>query len=144
MHNDIDVRLISDSMAASAMRTKGVTKVITGADRIARNGDSANKVGTYGLAILAKHSGIPFYIAAPATTFDLSIDDGSGIPVEERDPEELTVFRGRRVAPAGAKAWNPAFDVTPAGLITGFITDQGLITAPYRSGIQAKLSARNR
>ena len=144
MHNDIDVRLICDNMAAFAMRTKGITKIITGADRIARNGDTANKIGTCGLAILAKHCGVPLYIAAPATTFDLSLDDGSGIPVEERDPEELTFFNGRRIAPSGAKVWNPAFDVTPGGLIAGFITDRGLITPPYRTGIQRKMSARVR
>ena len=142
MQNDIDVRLISDNMAAFAMKTKGITKVITGADRIARNGDAANKIGTFNLSVLAKHHGIPLYIAAPSTTFDLSLDDGSGIPVEERRPEELTFFQNRPVAPAGAKVWNPAFDVTPANLITAFITDRGLIRPPFRSSIREKLAVR--
>jgi len=142
MQNDIDVRLISDNMAAFAMKTRGITKVITGADRIARNGDTANKIGTFNLAVLAKHHGIPMYIAAPATTFDPSVEEGGGIPVEERDPSELTFFHGRPVAPAGAKVWNPAFDVTPANLITAFITDRGLITPPFRSGIRTKLGIR--
>ena len=123
----IDVTLICDDMAAQVMRAGRVGMVITGADRIAANGDAANKIGTYNLAVLAKHHGIPFYVAAPSSTFDLSLADGSQIPIEERAPEEITEGFGRRTAPKGVKTYSPAFDVTPHDLITAIITETGLI-----------------
>ncbi|MFH1619278.1 MAG: S-methyl-5-thioribose-1-phosphate isomerase [bacterium] len=127
--------LITDSMAAHIMKTCAVTAVIVGADRIAANGDTANKIGTYGLAVLARHHGIPFYVAAPAPTFDLSAASGKDIPVEERSSEEVCEIRGIRLAPRGVKARHPAFDVTPAALITGLITEKGLIKPVNRKNI---------
>ena len=123
----IDATLICDSMAAQVMREGRVQAVVTGADRIAANGDTANKIGTYGLAVLAKAHGIPFYIAAPSSTFDLSIQSGAEIPIEERDPREITHGFGRQTAPEGIAVYNPAFDVTPAELITAIICDRGVI-----------------
>lgn len=126
----VDVTLICDDMAAQVMREGRIDMVITGADRIAANGDSANKIGTYNVAILAKHHGIPFYIAAPSSTFDLSIADGSLIPIEQRDSKEITEGFGKRTAPnerAGVKTYNPAFDVTPHELIAGIVTEKGII-----------------
>jgi methylthioribose-1-phosphate isomerase len=127
--------LITDSMAGSVMAKGLVQAVITGADRIAANGDAANKIGTYALAVLAKYHGIPFYISAPATTFDLSIKDGSEIPIEERSADEVRCFAGRPVAPRGVDVFNPSFDVTPAELITAIITDRGIIKNPARKSI---------
>jgi methylthioribose-1-phosphate isomerase len=124
---DIDATLICDSMAAQVMREGRVQAVITGADRIAANGDAANKVGTYGLAVLAKAHHIPFYIAAPSSTFDLSIAGGAEIPIEQRDPKEVTHGFGLQTAPDGIQVYNPAFDVTPAELITAIICDRGVI-----------------
>jgi methylthioribose-1-phosphate isomerase len=124
---DIDATLICDSMAAQVMREGRVQAVITGADRIAANGDAANKVGTYGLAVLAKAHHIPFYIAAPSSTFDLSIAGGAEIPIEQRDPREVTHGFGLQTAPDGIQVYNPAFDVTPAELITAIICDRGVI-----------------
>jgi methylthioribose-1-phosphate isomerase len=123
----IDVTLICDDMAATVMRSGRVGLVITGADRIAANGDTANKIGTYNLAVLARHHGLPFYVAAPSSTFDLTLADGSGIPIEERAAEEITEGFGRRTAPPGVKTYSPAFDVTPHELITGIITERGVI-----------------
>ncbi len=125
----IDVTLICDGMAAQVMREGRIDMVITGADRIAANGDSANKIGTYNVAVLARHHGIPFYIAAPSSTFDLSITDGSQIPIEQRDSREITEGFGRRTAPMlpGMKTYNPAFDVTPRELIAAIITEKGII-----------------
>jgi methylthioribose-1-phosphate isomerase len=123
----IDVTLICDDMSAQVMREGRVDLVITGADRIAANGDSANKIGTYALAILALHHGIPFYIAAPSSTFDLAIPDGGAIPIEQRDGNEITEGFGRRTAPAMMKTYNPAFDVTPHELIAGIVTEKGII-----------------
>lgn len=123
----IDVTLICDDMAAAVMRQGRVQMVITGADRIAGNGDTANKIGTYNLAVLARHHGLPFYIAAPSSTFDLSLADGSQIPIELRGSEEITEGFGRRTAPAGVKTYSPAFDVTPHELITALITERGVI-----------------
>ena len=123
----IDATLICDSMAAQVMKEGRVQAVVTGADRIAANGDSANKIGTYGLAVLAKAHGIPFYIAAPTSTFDLDLVDGTGIPIELRDPTEITAGFGRPTAPEGVAVYNPAFDVTPAEYIQAIITDQGII-----------------
>jgi methylthioribose-1-phosphate isomerase len=123
----IDVTLICDSMAAQVMKEGRVHLVITGADRIAANGDTANKIGTYGLAILADAHGIPFYVAAPSSTFDLSLPTGDAIPIEQRDPGEITHYMGRQTAPAGVHVYNPAFDVTPARFLRGIITEKGLI-----------------
>jgi methylthioribose-1-phosphate isomerase len=124
----IDVTLICDGMAAQVMREKKVQLVIVGADRITANGDVANKIGTYGLAILADFHDVPFYVAAPSSTFDLSLKNGSAIPIEQRDPREVTHGFGRQTGPDGVKVYNPAFDVTPAGLITGIVTERGLIS----------------
>lgn len=123
----IDVTLICDNMAAQVMKEGKIQKVVVGADRIAANGDAANKIGTYGVAVLAKAHGIPFYVAAPSSTFDLTLSDGTGIPIEERDPREVTEGFGRRTAPEGVAVYNPAFDVTPAHLIAGIITERGVI-----------------
>ncbi|MCX5643059.1 MAG: S-methyl-5-thioribose-1-phosphate isomerase [Candidatus Omnitrophica bacterium] len=131
----IDFTLICDNMAGWMMRQKKVGLILVGADRIAANGDTANKVGTYSLAVLARYHKIPFYIAAPVTTFDLDIAGGKSIPIEERCGAEVAYFGGKRVAPPGVKTCNPAFDVTPASLITAFITDRGVIRPPYRKGI---------
>ncbi|MFH1854456.1 MAG: S-methyl-5-thioribose-1-phosphate isomerase [Candidatus Omnitrophota bacterium] len=126
MKNGIDATLICDDMAASAIKNKGITKIIVGADRIARNGDTANKIGTYGLAILAKYHGIPFYVAAPSSTIDYNIKTGKVIPIEERKREEIIYTGARQTAPLNAKVHNPAFDVTPAGLIRAIITESGV------------------
>ena len=124
---DIDATLICDSVAAQVMREGRVQAVITGADRIAANGDTANKIGTYSVATLARAHNIPFYVAAPTTTFDLSITSGRDIPIEERAAEEITHGFGRQTAPDGVQVYNPAFDVTPAELITAIVTDRGVI-----------------
>jgi methylthioribose-1-phosphate isomerase len=123
----VPVTLICDNMAAQVMKEGRVQAVVVGADRIAANGDSANKIGTYGVAILAKHHAIPFYVAAPSSTFDLSLPDGSSIPIEQRDPREVTHGFGRQTAPDGIDVYNPAFDVTPAELIAGIVTERGVI-----------------
>lgn len=134
--NGIDVILACDNMAAILMRQGKVDLVIAGADRIAANGDAANKIGTLGLAALAKYHKIPFYIAAPGPTFDLSIESGSDILIEERDPREVTTILFKKdTAPFGVKAFNPAFDITPHKLISAIITDKGLIRPPYRKNI---------
>jgi methylthioribose-1-phosphate isomerase len=127
----IDSTLITDNMAAYVMGQGKVQKVIVGADRIAANGDVANKIGTYGVAILAHAHGIPFYVAAPTSTIDLSLPSGTHIPIEERDPEEVTHFRGIQVAPIGMKAAHPAFDVTPARYVTAIITEEGVVEPPF-------------
>ncbi len=136
----IDVTVICDSMAAQVMRERKVQAVVTGADRIAANGDSANKIGTYGLAVLAKAHGIPFYIAAPSSTFDLSIAGGAEIPIEQRDPREITHGFGRQTAPEGIQVYNPAFDVTPAELIAAIICEKGIIQ-PVNRGTIGKMLA---
>ena len=136
----VDVTIICDNMAAALMKDKKIDRVITGADRIALNGDSANKIGTYNLAVLSKYHRIPFYIAAPASTFDLSLQQGSGIIIEERDSEEVTsLLSERAIAPFGAKVFNPAFDVTENSLITAIITDRGVIKPPYLKNIRKLL-----
>ncbi len=131
----VDAILMADSAAAIAMQRKGIDLVIAGADRIASNGDTANKIGTYALAILAAHHGIPFYIAAPRSTFDFAIRSGDEIPIEERNAEEVSSFAGRRVAPEGAAVYNPAFDVTPGHLIAAFVTECGIVRSPYVESI---------
>jgi methylthioribose-1-phosphate isomerase len=123
----IDVTLICDNMAAQVMKEKRIQLVIVGADRIAANGDTANKIGTYGVAVLAAAHDIPLYVAAPSSTFDLSLPNGSAIPIEQRDPLEVTHGFGRQTAPEGVKVYNPAFDVTPSRLISGIVTEKGLI-----------------
>lgn len=127
MQRNIPATLICDSMAAQVMREGKVQAVVTGADRIAANGDSANKIGTYSIAVLAKHHQIPFYVAAPSSTFDLSIGSGDEIPIEQRRGEEITRGFGRQTAPDGVDVYNPAFDVTPAELIAAIITERGVI-----------------
>ncbi len=124
-----------DSAAAVSMARNAVDLVIVGADRIARNGDTANKIGTYGLAVLAAHHGIPLYVAAPRSSFDRSLASGASIPIEERDAREVTEFGGARVAADEAHAFNPAFDVTPHRLITAFITEYGVLRPPYSESI---------
>lgn len=131
LQEKIPVTLITDNMAGYLMARGKVDLVIVGADRIAANGDVANKIGTYGVAVLAREHGIPFYVAAPMSTIDFNISSGAEIPIEERDPREVTHFAGRRVAPEGVKVWNPAFDVTPARLVTAIITDLGVARPPY-------------
>jgi methylthioribose-1-phosphate isomerase len=135
----IPCTLITDSMAGHLMSRGEVDVVIVGADRIAANGDVANKIGTYPLAVLAKRHGIPFYVAAPLSTFDPKIPDGSHIPIEERPAAEVTGYRGTRWAPEGVSVRNPAFDVTPADLVTGIICEKGIAYPPYRERIAALL-----
>jgi methylthioribose-1-phosphate isomerase len=138
----IDVTLICDNMAGALMAKGAVQRVVVGADRIASNGDFANKIGTYTVAVLAARHGIPFYVAAPTSTIDMSIAGGPDIPVEERDPTEVTHFAGSRVAPAGVKARNPAFDVTPSDLVSAIITENGVARPPYRDSIASMASRR--
>jgi methylthioribose-1-phosphate isomerase len=135
----VDATLICDNMAAQVMKEGRVQLVITGADRIAANGDTANKIGTYGVAVLARAHGIPFYIAAPSSTFDLSLASGDAIPIEQRDGKEITHSFGRQTAPEGIKVYNPAFDVTPAHLIAGIITEKGIIQPVTEANIRAVL-----
>lgn len=132
----MDVTLLCDNMAPSLMAAGKVDLVIVGADRIAANGDTANKIGTYGVALSAKYHSIPFYVAAPVSTFDQKTPQGSAIPIEERDADEVRLHGGTLLAPEGVKVYNPAFDVTPASLISGFITDRGIVRPPYPEGIQ--------
>lgn len=134
--------LIPDVAAGHLMARGEVDVVIVGADRIAADGDTANKVGTYQLAILAAHHGIPFYIAAPISTVDLATPDGAAIPIEERRADEVLVIRGQRIAPAGTEVRNPSFDVTPASLITGIITDEGVLRAPYDEALVEAVARR--
>ncbi|HRZ39614.1 MAG TPA: S-methyl-5-thioribose-1-phosphate isomerase [Candidatus Omnitrophota bacterium] len=135
-HARIATTLITDNMASVVMRDKGIRAVFTGADRIAANGDAANKIGTYGLAVLAKHHRIPFYVVAPRTTFDLAILKGNDIPIEERDPQEVRQLAGRPIAPKTVSVFNPAFDVTPHDLITAFVTERGIIKKPFNKTIK--------
>jgi methylthioribose-1-phosphate isomerase len=135
----IDVMLIADAAAARVMQEGRVQMVLTGADRIAANGDVANKIGSYGLAVLAGRHKIPFYVAAPCSTFDLTLADGGGIPIEHRAAEEVSRCFGHAIAPAAAGVYNPAFDVTPAELITGIITDRGIIQPVNRDTVAAVL-----
>ncbi len=127
LHEKIPCTLITDSMAAALMSTKKVDAVVVGADRVAENGDTANKIGTYSLAVLAHYHKVPFYVAAPWTTIDLECPSGNDITIEERPQRELTHLQGHPLAPPGTPAWNPSFDVTPASLISGIITERGVI-----------------
>jgi len=133
---NIPFTLITDSMAGYFMNRGEVSCVMVGADRIAANGDTANKIGTYTLAVLAKENGIPFYVAAPTTTIDPSLASGDEIPVEQRSPDEVTHLQGVSIAPEGTNAANPAFDVTPHRYITAIITERGIIRKPYGEGIK--------
>ena len=126
-----DVTLIADGMAGALMRAKRIDAVIVGADRIAANGDTANKIGTYALAVLAAAHGVPFYVAAPWSTFDLALADGSGIPIEERSEEEMRALPNGQRVPDTVKIWNPAFDVTPARYIAAIVTERGVFRPPY-------------
>jgi methylthioribose-1-phosphate isomerase len=123
----VDCTVIADGMIASRLRLGDVACVLVGADRIAANGDVANKIGTYGLALAAKAHGVPLYVLAPTSTIDPAVPDGPAIPIEQRSPGELTEWRGLRVAPDNVAVWNPAFDVTPAELVTAIVTDRGVV-----------------
>lgn len=136
MQDQIPVTLITDNMAGWVMRNKMIDAVIVGADRIAANGDTANKIGTYSVAVLAKEHGIPFYVAAPVSTFDFSLASGEMIPIEQRSKEEVTHVYGVQVAPLDADVFNPAFDVTPYQLIAGIITEYGVLKPCYDKSIQ--------
>ena len=143
MQAGLDVTLICDNTAAQVMKEGRVQMVIVGADRIAANGDTANKIGTYSVAVLAHEHGIPFYVAAPSSTFDLALATGDRIPIEERAAEEVTEGFGRRTAPEGCKVYAPAFDVTPARYITAIITERGVIERPGASKIRAHFKSRS-
>ena len=132
----IETVLITDSTAASVIRRGDVQAVLVGADRIASNGDTANKVGTYPLAVLASRHGVPFYVAAPTSTLDLALADGDQIPIEERGESEVTHFMGTRIAPPGVKVFAPAFDVTPASLVSAIVTECGVLRPPYGRSIR--------
>ena len=127
----IPVTLICDNMAGVVLRSRKIDAVFVGADRIAANGDAANKIGTYSLAINARYHGVQFYVVAPSTTFDLSLPTGEQIPIEERSASEISESFGKKTAPDGINVFNPAFDVTPNSLITGIITEAGVYTPPY-------------
>jgi methylthioribose-1-phosphate isomerase len=137
----IPVSLMADGAAAARMARGGIGWAIVGADRIAANGDTANKIGTYTVSVLAKEHGVPFYVAAPLSTVDLSVASGAGIPIEERAEDEVTSFRGARVAPAGARARHPAFDVTPAANITAIVTEAGVLRPPFGPALAAASGA---
>src|SRR4051794_39155377 len=136
VRDGIDTTIITDNMSGALMRQGKVDLVVVGADRIAANGDTANKIGTYGVAVLAREHQIPFYVAAPLSTIDLNTPDGSGIPIEERNAREVTHVAGSQVAAAGAHIWNPAFDVTPNRFIAGIITERGIFRAPYLESLK--------
>ncbi|MBE3590936.1 MAG: S-methyl-5-thioribose-1-phosphate isomerase [Firmicutes bacterium] len=138
----IPATLVTDSMAAALMAQGKVDAVLVGADRIAKNGDTANKIGTYALAVLARHHGVPFYVVAPLATVDPAAESGADIPIEERDPSEVTHVGGVRVAAEGVDVWNPAFDVTPAALIDAIVTERGVARAPYEASLAALMDAR--
>lgn len=137
----IPTTVICDSMAAHVMQTRKVDAVIVGADRITARGDTANKIGTYGLAVSAKYHGVPFYVAAPSSTFDLSLVDGQEIPIEQRDQGEITKPYGIPLAPEGVNAYNPAFDVTPAELISAIITERGVISPVTESEVRSMIGS---
>ena len=141
MQEGIPVTLITDNMAGHLISRGEVDVIVVGADRIAANGDVANKIGTYTLAVLAKRHGVPFYVAAPFSTFDLSIPDGSKIPIEERPAAEVTGYRETRWAPEGVRVRNPAFDVTPAELVTAIICERGIVQKPDAAKLR-KLAAQ--
>jgi methylthioribose-1-phosphate isomerase len=135
VQENIPVTIVTDNMAGWLMKKGKISLVLVGADRIARNGDAANKIGTYGLAVLSKWHDIPFYVAAPTSTLDLSIPSGSEIPIEERAPEEVTHFGRNRITPKEVDALNPAFDITPHTLIEGIITENGIVRRPFKKNL---------
>jgi methylthioribose-1-phosphate isomerase len=139
MKDGIPTTVISDNMAGAMMKQGRIGAIVVGADRVAANGDVANKIGTYTVAVLAKEHNIPFYVAAPISTVDLNTPDGSKIPIEQRNPNEVTHMAGKRVAPEGVEVQNPAFDVTPAKYVTAIITERGIAKAPYENSLR-KLS----
>ena len=136
VRDGIDTTIITDNMSASLMSQGKVNFIVVGADRIAANGDTANKIGTYGVAVLAREHNIPFYVAAPLSTIDLRTPDGAHIPIEERSAREVSHIGGTQMAPADAKVWNPGFDVTPHRFIAGIITEKGIFRAPYTKSLQ--------
>ncbi len=136
LREGIEVVLICDDMAGQVMQEGKINKVLVGADRVAANGDVANKIGTYMLAVLAKENGIPFYVACPFSSIDLSLSSGKAIPIEQRDSSEITSVLGKRIAPPGIKTYNPAFDVTPARYIKGIITEKGIHGPPYEKSLR--------
>jgi methylthioribose-1-phosphate isomerase len=141
-HDGIPVELLTDGMAGHYLSRGAVAAVLVGADRIAANGDTANKIGTYSLAVLAKENGVPFYIAAPTTTVDLACPDGAAIPIEERASGEVSAIGGARIAPEGVAYRHPAFDVTPARYISAIVTDQGVCRAPYSVSLAAAVRSQ--
>jgi methylthioribose-1-phosphate isomerase len=136
MKDSIPTTVISDNMAGAMMKQGKINAIVVGADRIAANGDVANKIGTYTVAVLAKEHGIPFYVAAPFSTVDLKTPDGSGIPIEQRNRKEVSHIAGRRMVPEGVGIENPAFDVTPAKYVTAIVTEKGIARAPYKESLQ--------
>jgi methylthioribose-1-phosphate isomerase len=141
MRDGIQTTIITDNMAGALMRQRKVDLVVVGADRIAANGDTANKIGTYGVAVLAREHQIPFYVAAPLSTIDLNTPDGDHIPIEERSPREVTHVGGSQLAPDGALVWNPSFDVTPNALIAGIITERGIFRPPYQESLKSAFAS---
>jgi methylthioribose-1-phosphate isomerase len=143
LHRDgIPVTILTDGMAGWLMRRGEISCVVVGADRVAANGDVANKIGTYALAVLARHHGVPFYVAAPWSTVDLATATGEDIPIEERGGDEVTLVDGRPIAPAGVPARYPAFDVTPAALVDAIVTERGVVRAPHAASLAALAGAR--
>jgi len=136
MKDGIPTTVISDNMAGAMMRQGRIGAIVVGADRIAANGDVANKIGTYTVAVLAKEHGIPFYVAAPFSTIDLDTPDGSKIPIEQRNVHEVTHIAGRQMVPDGVEVENPAFDVTPSNYVTAIITERGVARAPYQETLR--------
>ena len=137
VRDGIQTTVITDNMSAALMQQGKVDLVVVGADRIAANGDTANKIGTYGVAVLAREHNIPFYVAAPLSTIDLDTPDGDGIPIEERNAREVSHIGGAQMAPTDAKIWNPGFDVTPHRFIAGIITEKGILRAPYLESLKS-------
>jgi methylthioribose-1-phosphate isomerase len=135
VRDQIPTTVITESMAGPLMRRGDVDFIVVGADRIAANGDVANKIGTYTVAMMAKAHGVPFYVAAPLSTIDLATPDGDGIPIEQRSAREITHLGSTRLTPDGASIWNPAFDVTPHDLIAGIITERGIARPPYQDSL---------
>src|SRR5262249_48908373 len=142
MQDSIPTTLVADNVAGFLMARGEVNAVVVGADRIARNGDVANKIGTYTVAVLAHEHGLPFYVAAPVSTIDLGTKDGRAIPIEERSPDEVTHHAGRRLAPVGVGVRNPAFDVTPARYVTAIVCERGVARAPYEVSLPALVAGR--
>ena len=144
MRDGIDTTVITEGMAGPLMRAGGIDMVVVGADRIAANGDAANKIGTYTVAVLAREHQIPFYVAAPLATIDLETPDGDRIPIEERNPKEVSHLGPIQLTPGGAKIWNPAFDVTPHRYIAGIVTEHGVLRPPYVETLRAALQPEAR